>query len=150
MALVNTIKEARRAAGLTQENLSKACGIERKRLGSIERGGGCTLEEALMIALALDLDVRDMFFRDQASHERTSGKGRGQRALNLVGMIFGELKVVSRMPGTHSHRGEAFWLCECSCGGSAIVRSDHLRAGHSKSCGCRVSTNFETNNSVRI
>lgn len=151
MALTNTIKQARKTADITQENLAIACGIDRKHLGRIERGECvCTLEEALMVALSLGLDVQDIFSRDPTSMERVGLKGRGRTAQNLIGMTFGKLKVTSRMSGTHNHKGEAFWLCECDCGGSAIVRSDHLRSGHTKSCGCRVSPNFGTNNSVQI
>ena len=28
------------------------------------------------------------------------------------------------------------WLCECKCGNKSYVTTDHLRSGHSKSCGC--------------
>ena len=28
------------------------------------------------------------------------------------------------------------WLCRCSCNKITIVREDHLKSGHTKSCGC--------------
>ena len=29
-----------------------------------------------------------------------------------------------------------YYMCSCDCGGKALVRSDHLASGHTKSCGC--------------
>lgn len=29
-----------------------------------------------------------------------------------------------------------YYRCSCDCGGTALVRSDHLYSGHTKSCGC--------------
>lgn len=29
------------------------------------------------------------------------------------------------------------WLCRCDCGSEPIVSSEHLRSGHTRSCGCR-------------
>lgn len=33
-------------------------------------------------------------------------------------------------------RRTVFWLCKCDCGTIKQVRSEHLRAGRTKSCGC--------------
>ena len=30
----------------------------------------------------------------------------------------------------------AFWKCKCECGNEIIVAGNHLRSGHTKSCGC--------------
>lgn len=35
-----------------------------------------------------------------------------------------------------SHVSHGMWLCNCSCGTSAIVEGKNLRHGKSKSCGC--------------
>lgn len=32
-----------------------------------------------------------------------------------------------------------YYHCLCACGGKAIVRSDHLASGHTKSCGCLIA-----------
>lgn len=53
---------------------------------------------------------------------------------DLTGQVFGRLTVVSC--AENSKGGIARWNCECSCGGSAIVRSNHLKNGHTQSCGC--------------
>lgn len=54
--------------------------------------------------------------------------------INLVGQKFGKLVVIQRMD--NDKRGRSRWLCECSCGKEKIVRSDHLRSGGTRSCGC--------------
>ena len=81
--------------------------------------------------------VEDLFCRTAcgvALPRRKSGRGW---VLDLTGRRFGRLVVISRDKGRHSHRGEAHWLCRCDCGGLSVVRSDHLRSGHTASCGCR-------------
>jgi hypothetical protein len=47
---------------------------------------------------------------------------------------YGKLTVqeqVDRNPSGHIR-----WLCNCECGGTAIVTSCNLRNGHTQSCGC--------------
>lgn len=53
---------------------------------------------------------------------------------NLVGCIFGELRVVERYY-KNSKSGAARWLCDCSCGKTSIVISHYLLSGKIKSCG---------------
>lgn len=48
---------------------------------------------------------------------------------DLAGRSFGRLTVEGYM-------GNGRWWCNCECGGTAIVRTDGLKSGHSKSCGC--------------
>ena len=55
--------------------------------------------------------------------------------LNLTGQQFGKLTVRH----IHHHkgkRGQILWWCLCECGGSAVVTTDNLRSGNSRSCGC--------------
>lgn len=33
----------------------------------------------------------------------------------------------------------AYWNCECECGNKIVVAGNHLRSGHTKSCGCMKS-----------
>lgn len=63
-------------------------------------------------------------------------KERGhENAIDLTGQQFGELTVIERAGS--DHRGEALWLCQCSCGSKPIkVLSSNLRNGHTQSCGC--------------
>jgi len=59
--------------------------------------------------------------------------------MNLQGMKFGRLLVVSENGRGNDKR--VLWNCLCDCGKSAAVRSTHLKRGSIKSCGClRVET----------
>lgn len=78
------------------------------------------------------------------------------RFIDLTGMRFGKLVVVSRADGYISPTGSQFqhWNCECDCGGKSVVRGCHLRSGHTKSCGCfqrqRASETLRKANEYRI
>lgn len=53
--------------------------------------------------------------------------------IDISGMKFGRLSVIGRAAqGKHGAR----WMCLCDCGKTIITRSDRLRSGQSKSCGC--------------
>ena len=52
---------------------------------------------------------------------------------NIKGQKFGQLTVVDF---AYSKKGLAFWSCKCDCGKEIIVRGNHLRTGHTTSCGC--------------
>ncbi|MDI6617892.1 MAG: hypothetical protein QME45_04330 [Clostridiales bacterium] len=56
------------------------------------------------------------------------------KALDLTGEKFNRLTVIKRVK--NDKWGSARWLCECECGNEAIVRTNDLRRGHTKSCGC--------------
>ena len=59
--------------------------------------------------------------------------------IDLTGQPFGRL-IVIREAGRKN--GHVAWLCRClgkngdDCGKEVVVTSDHLRMGHTKSCGC--------------
>jgi hypothetical protein len=55
------------------------------------------------------------------------------RLVDLAGQRFGRLTALAL---SHMDRGRALWLCRCDCGGEVSVRSDHLKARHTASCGC--------------
>ena len=54
--------------------------------------------------------------------------------IDLSNRRFGNLKIVKHV-GTNN-RHHAIWLCKCRCGNTTTVSSDHLRTGHTRSCGC--------------
>lgn len=55
----------------------------------------------------------------------------------IPGMRFGKLvtiKKVKKLPDDKDKHDK--WLCQCDCGNTTIVRSNTLREGKTKSCGC--------------
>ena len=61
------------------------------------------------------------------------GKLHGN-AIDLTGCRFGSLLVLAREP--NDNKAVIFWRCICCCGSETIVRSQSLREGLIKSCGC--------------
>lgn len=56
------------------------------------------------------------------------------KALDLTNQVFGNLKVISKVPSKNRH---TYWLCECLlCGNQKEIQTSHLTSGASKSCGC--------------
>ena len=53
---------------------------------------------------------------------------------NLAGLKFGRLLVDSE--AARNPCGRTRWNCTCACGKRVIVRSCHLKSGHTVSCGC--------------
>lgn len=59
--------------------------------------------------------------------------------LDLAGQRFGKLLVLIKTEKpTHAKSNSAHFLCKCDCGKEKIIRSDSLRTGKSKSCGCGI------------
>jgi len=59
-----------------------------------------------------------------------------RKAIDLTGQTFGKLTVVERTENDSSNRTQ--WLCQCECGNKKIIKSNNLRKGRTKSCGCLV------------
>lgn len=55
--------------------------------------------------------------------------------MDLRGQRFGKL-VVKTQAIEHRASKASRWLCACDCGGSKVIRSDSLRAGITRDCGC--------------
>ena len=53
---------------------------------------------------------------------------------NLLGKVFGKLKVIERRGITLTRN--RLWLCRCECGTEKELPADKLRAGRRGSCGC--------------
>jgi hypothetical protein len=53
--------------------------------------------------------------------------------VDLSGIRFGRLIAVRLAARAGKH---TFWNCSCDCGATSIARSNNLRRGHTKSCGC--------------
>jgi len=55
------------------------------------------------------------------------------KKLDLTGQRFGKLTVISPAKNVD---GRTAWLCRCDCGQERVIKTYHLRSGHTKSCGC--------------
>lgn len=56
------------------------------------------------------------------------------RGIDLTGKRYGKLVALER--NDKDKQGRWRWLCKCDCGKSVVVKSNNLRTGNSKSCGC--------------
>ncbi len=54
--------------------------------------------------------------------------------MNLIGMRYGKLTVVSDYPS--DKRQQSRFVCECDCGNTNVVLGRVLKSGDAKSCGC--------------
>ena len=59
--------------------------------------------------------------------------GYSRKKLNLTGHRYGKLMVLAPAANVG---GRTAWLCRCDCGREAVVKTYHLRCGHTKTCGC--------------
>lgn len=70
-------------------------------------------------------------------------KERGQQKLiDLTGQKYGKLTVLKQ----HHYDPETriyYWTCQCNCGSIIIVAGNHLKSGHTQSCGCLISKGEE-------
>ena len=53
--------------------------------------------------------------------------------IDMTGTVWGRLTVISPAANEGNHTR---WLCRCSCGEEKIVRTNSLRTGLVRSCGC--------------
>lgn len=60
--------------------------------------------------------------------------GHSRKKIDLTGQQYGHLTVLE--PAENIGERTA-WLCQCDCGRQAVVKTHHLRSGHTKSCGCQ-------------
>ncbi|WP_040978093.1 helix-turn-helix transcriptional regulator [Oceanobacillus jeddahense] len=64
----NVIKKIRKQSNMTQEKLSKLCGVARQTINSVENDKyDPTLELAFKISRALDKNVEEVFIYDEIS-----------------------------------------------------------------------------------
>ena len=71
------------------------------------------------------------------------------RNVMKIGERYGRLVVTESAGATESRI--KLWLCACDCGGSKVVRHDHLRNGHTISCGCaRKERIAKSNNETKL
>ena len=64
-------------------------------------------------------------------------KKNGEKAIDLTGNIYGNLKVISRAPNRQGNKNSLIqWFCLCQCGHVVTVDASELKKGAVKSCGC--------------
>lgn len=56
-----------------------------------------------------------------------------RKRLDLTGRRFGKITVVRPAENIGT---KTAWVCRCDCGRETVVKTYHLRDGHTKSCGC--------------
>lgn len=68
----------------------------------------------------------------------TKTGGEKMRALQLEGLVFDRLEVLSESEPQISPSGHKtkMWKCRCACGNVVYVSTSHLTSGHTRSCGC--------------
>lgn len=64
------------------------------------------------------------------------------RIVDLTGKKFGRLTVIG-LDDKPGHK--TYWICQCECGNMKSVRSDSLKQGAIKSCGCLKKEQDRTN-----
>ena len=56
--------------------------------------------------------------------------------IDITGQKYGRLTVIERAGSYRRH--QITWLCRCDCGNEVVVKSNALRTGNTRSCGCLV------------
>ena len=69
------------------------------------------------------------------SGQRTNCGCKVSRIQNLVNQKFGDL-TVKKFAGINK-KGNRLWLCECTCGETAIITTHKLISGKKTNCGCK-------------
>lgn len=59
------------------------------------------------------------------------------RLIDLTGNRYGSLVVIKRDTEHRVKNKRTFWLCKCDCGNNTVVDGQKLKAGTTKSCGCK-------------
>lgn len=58
------------------------------------------------------------------------------KLIDLTGQKYGRLTVIKRAEEKCKQGESSKWVCQCDCGNIIIVKSNRLRTGNTKSCGC--------------
>lgn len=67
-------------------------------------------------------------------------------AENLIGQVFNYFTVID---GPIKKNNKIYWNCRCQCGVEKLIRSDGLKNGKTKSCGCYKKSILIENNIAR-
>jgi len=75
-------------------------------------------------------------------------KPSSSRFIDLTGHRYGRWSVLGLSPKYNARN--PLWRCQCDCGEIRDVSRNHLRSGHSTSCGCRKSEVSSELNSAKL
>lgn len=67
--------------------------------------------------------------------------------IDLTNKKIGKLTIIGiscKRRSDVSHKLAIFWKCKCECGNFKDIRGDHLRSGHTVSCGCQRKITCQT------
>lgn len=70
------------------------------------------------------------------------------RAIDLTGQTFNGIAPIRRTGSVG--KGHAVWLFRCHCGREFEHRSDEIRRGHTRSCGCLVGAHLRKLNQINL
>lgn len=69
------------------------------------------------------------------AHNKTGNTKEGVKMIqDLTGFVFGDMTVLSF--SHKDNRNKPYWICRCVCGTEKPVRTDSLKVGRIRSCGC--------------
>lgn len=54
-----------------------------------------------------------------------------------IGDKFNSLTIIKESTRRAANGGK-YWICRCDCGNIKEIRADHLKSGHTKTCGCKI------------
>lgn len=83
-------------------------------------------------------------------HTKSCGCEKHKPAVNLedlTGMKYGSLTVLKKGEGRFTSGGayKCTWICQCDCGREVEITAEHLKKGHTTSCGCKKKENKGSN-----
>lgn len=71
----------------------------------------------------------------KSGHTKSCGCKKGkQKIQDLTGQKFNKLTVIKLSDSKQA--GHLMWICKCDCGNYCEVTGNHLKDGHTASCGC--------------
>lgn len=71
-----------------------------------------------------------------SGNTKSCGCMRGGQRKDLTGKRFGRLVVIGKYEGDYHGDKRSLWRCQCDCGQETVVKSNNLKSGQTKSCGC--------------
>ena len=79
-------------------------------------------------------------------------EARHKRKKNLLGKRYGRLLVMDSSESRQKPSGGiiSMWRCKCDCGNECVVSGEHLRSGHTSSCGCLQSERTSDANKAEL